>query len=265
MERHRRGRGKQRLLGSHQKCWIWGRNAVLETLRAGRWRILDLYLSDRLEAALLHRTEADAARAAVPVRRLTPERLKQLCHTEEHQGFLARMPEYPYAAEEELLAGAQPVQALYVVLDGVQDPYNLGAILRSAEVFGVNGVFLGARGGTGVTGMVVRSSAGAVNRLRIARVAETAQTVARLRAAGIAAIGASAKAAAPLTAVDLRRAAALVIGNEGAGISDAVAAQCTRLARIPQWGAVGSLNAAAAAAICLYEARRQRLDETPEA
>jgi 23S rRNA (guanosine2251-2'-O)-methyltransferase len=147
---------------------------------------------------------------------------------------------------------------VYAVADGVQDPHNFGAMLRSAEVFGVEAFFISERGQAPVTSMAARSSAGAVNRVPIVRVPDLAALVDRLRERRIRVVGASEKAGEDLTAFDFTGPAAIVIGNEGSGIRPEVQARCDALLRIPQHGAIGSLNAAAAAAVFFYEMRRQR-------
>jgi len=257
MERHSRGKGKKRLLGSHQKCWIWGRNAVTETLQAGRWPIVDLYLSRLLPQSSLDQIGALCARAGlVPVIE-DPEVLARLCHTTEHQGYLARMTDFPYSDEAQTIAGF-PSAPFCIVLDGIQDPYNFGAIVRSAEVFGANAVFIGETGQVGVTSMVVRSSAGAVNRIPIVRVDDLDALVGRLRAMGIRAVAASEKAEWVAAAYDFTRGTALIMGNEGVGPSSTLLAQCEAVVRIPQIGRIGSLNVAVATGIFCYEIRRQR-------
>lgn len=257
VERYRRGKGKP-LLGSHQKCWIWGRHLVQETLAAGRWPVADLFLSDSLPPELLAGASARAVELGVPVNVLPPDELEKLGHTREHQGFLARMLEFPYVSLEALPSGSDADPAFTVLLDGIQDPYNLGAVLRSAEVFGAHGVILQASGQTGVTSMAARSSAGAVNRIPVAKVESLAAAAASLRARGVALVGASEKAERELPACDLRGPVCVAVGNEGFGLSEAVREQCALLARIPQLGHVGSLNAAVAAGIFFYEVRRQR-------
>ena len=144
------------------------------------------------------------------------------------------------------------------MLDGIQDPYNFGAILRAAEVLGVDAVFIAAAGQVGVTSMVVRSSAGAVNRLPLAVVDDLVALVAELKARGMRVAGASEKAAELLAGFDFSAAAVVVIGNEGRGPRPEILAACDALVRIPQAGRIGSLNASVAAGICFYEARRQR-------
>lgn len=256
MERYRRSKGKKALLGSHQKCWIWGRNLVLETLSAGRWPIAELYLADDLPAEEGRRARSLAAGAGVPFAVESPAALTRRCHASEHQGYLARMYEFPYADVEPLLTAAK--NALFAIADGIQDPYNFGAIIRSAEVFGVHAVWIGEKGQVPVTSMVARSSAGAVNRVPIARVPNLAGLADRLRAAGVRVVGASEKSDRPLFEFDFTGPVAIVVGNEGRGIRMDLAARCDAILQIPQHGFIGSLNAAAAASVFFYEASRQR-------
>ena len=257
MERYRRGKGKKRLLGSHQKCWIWGRNAVLETLAAGRWEILDLYLAADLPVEQLQAAQALAADQGLAPAVEAADRLTQLCHSTEHQGYLARMTEFPYSTEADVLQAAVP-SPLYVQLDAIQDPHNFGAIVRSAEVFGVDALFMEETGQVGVTSMVVRSSAGAVNRLPLVRVPRLEELAGRLHDRGIVLAAASEKAELCLADFDFNRPAAVVIGNEGGGIRPALRDACDARVCIPQHGRIGALNAAVAASVFFYEARRQR-------
>ena len=255
VERYKRGKGKKSLLGSHQKCWIWGRNLVCETLAAGRWPIRDLFLSAALAEDVRRTAAARAAELNVPVNVREPGELERLSHTAEHQGYLARMEEFPYRSWAEIPVSAMP---FYAMADGIQDPFNLGAILRSAEVFGADAAILPLAGGVGVTSMVARSSAGAVNRLPLIRVESLGAAAAALASRGVTVVGASEKAKRELSACDLKRPVCIVVGNEGVGLSAAMLAHCAETVRIPQQGHVGSLNAAVAAGIFFYEVRRQR-------
>jgi 23S rRNA (guanosine2251-2'-O)-methyltransferase len=257
MERHSRGKGKQKLLGSHQKCWIWGRNAVLETLTAGRWKILDLYVSRLLDPALIEQARSLAAPMGVVPVVDEPEALERLGHTTEHQGYLARMTDFPYADEATVLASL-PANPFCVILDGIQDPYNFGAIIRSAEILGADAVFIGESCQVGVTSMVVRSSAGAVNRIPIVRVPDVMTVVESFRKRSIQVIAASEKATRALMDHNLTPGTAIVIGNEGVGPRAEVLQRCDTIVKIPQIGTIGSLNAAVAAGIFFYEVRRQR-------
>lgn len=259
VERYKRGKGKKALLGSHQKCWLWGRNLVLETLDSGRWPIADLFLSDSLSPEAINAATTRAEELAVTVSVNPSGELEKLGHTAEHQGYLARMCEFPYLAFDDLpRVGSGGKPAFYVMLDGIQDPFNLGAVLRSAEVFGADGALLSASGQVGVTSMVARSSAGAVTRIPIARVVSLDEAASALIGRGVVLVGASEKASREIAACDLRRPVCIVVGNEGVGLSPAILARCGETVRIPQHGRVGSLNVAVAAGVFFYEVRRQR-------
>ncbi|HUT24953.1 MAG TPA: 23S rRNA (guanosine(2251)-2'-O)-methyltransferase RlmB [Sumerlaeia bacterium] len=295
----RRNKSGEKLLGSHQRCWIWGRHAVREILEAGRWTPIELVLSEGLPSGELRNARELAEKRGAAVRVESAERLTQLCHVAEHQGYLAKMPPFPYADASEILsridrggtpaapAGASargtPVgeaeapassclsadtasanAVTLVILDAIQDPFNFGAIVRSAEALGVDGVFIGEDRQVEVTSMVARASAGAVNRLPIARVGDLADLATQLRALGVRILGASEKAGQECAACDFRRPAAIVLGSEGAGISPPLLEICDGLVRVPQRGVIASLNVAAAAAILFYEARRQKTGINPQ-
>ena len=255
----KRKRGRE-LLGSHQKCWLWGRNVVLETLRAGAWPVLELHLAGTLAAEAVAEARRLAERLGATVKVQAADRLEQLCHAPEHQGYLAKMGPFPYADAEALLA-TPPRDALYLVLDRLQDPHNLGAVIRSAEVFGASAVLIAEREQVGVTTAVARASAGAVNRVAIGRTPDLAALALQAKEAGLSLVGASEKAQTDAADYDLAQPLALLIGSETHGLRPALLERCDALVRIPQHGVIGSLNAAAAAAVLLYEARRQRRRE----
>ncbi len=220
----------------------------------------DLFLSDTLPGEAVASATARAETLGVTVSLSPPAVLEKLGHTSEHQGYLARMNEFPYVPFEEFpVSGAGGKPAFYVMLEGLQDPFNFGAVLRSAEVFGADGAIIAATGQVGVTSMVARSSAGAVNRIPVARVESLDAAALSWIGRGIALVGASEKAALEINACDFRRPVCIVVGNEGAGLSPAMLARCSETVRIPQQGHVGSLNAAVAAGVFFYEVRRQRL------
>ena len=253
----RKRRTKKPLLGSHQRCWLWGRHLVLETLKARKWPIYELHL-----ALELKEEERDAARKLaqeleIPFLIESNEALNKRCGTKEHQGYLAKMPPYPYD-ELASLESAWPACPMLLVLDGIQDPYNFGAILRSAEIFSADAVLIGSRNQSGITSQVARSSAGAVNYLKIIREDDLPGILQGWKDRGVTIIGASEKANVPLDRADFMKPLALAIGNEGIGISPGVLAACDVIVRIPQSGRVGSLNAAVSAGILLYEMKRQR-------
>jgi len=262
---HSRRSRKPKLMGSHQRSWIWGRHAVLEAVRSDRWRPVEVRASRDVGEDVKSELEswvADSAASTEPpdgpvLAWESDERLRQLCAHSDHQGLIARMPVYPYLSAADVRENLSDRSAI-LVLDGLQDAFNFGACLRCAEVFGVDAVVVGSRNQCGVTSQVVRSSAGAVHHLPLAQADDLAAAVRELREAGLSIVAATEKAEMHLTRVDFRGPVAVVIGNEGAGISAGLLAECTQRALIPQSGRVASLNAAVATGIVLYELVRQR-------
>jgi 23S rRNA (guanosine2251-2'-O)-methyltransferase len=177
-----------------------------------------------------------------------------------HQGLVAIAGRFRYATLDELLEAARRVgePPLLVLLDGITDPHNLGAIARSAEVLGGHGLVIPARNSASVTPGAVKASAGATERLPIAEVGNLLKAIDALREAGLRVLGAGAGEGTPLAKLDLTGATALVVGAEGRGMREAVGRRCDGLFHIPQRGVVSSLNASVAAGIALYEAARQR-------
>ncbi len=212
---------------------------------------------------LIHgrRAVAEAERGRRGVRRVwrspdTPaEELERLCGSPDHQGVVAEVDPYPYTDVAALLVADD---ALVVALDQVQDPHNLGAVCRAAEVAGASGVVIPERRSVAVTAAVCRASAGAVEHLAIARVRNLSDWLAAAKEAGAWIYGADAAASVPYTDVDWRGRAVLVVGSEGRGLRPRVAAACDELVSIPVRGRVHSLNASVAAAVILFEAVRQR-------
>ena len=235
------------LLGSHQRCWIWGRNVVRETLRAGLWRPYELQLAGEHEQAEIREL---AERAEIPLTWESAARLTQRCGASDHQGVIAKMPPFPYASISELL-GAEPQRLM--ISDHLQDPFNFGAMIRIADCFGASGIIIPRERQVGVTSQVARSSAGAVNYIPIARSEDLIADVRRLKEAGTRIVGASERAATALPSADLHGPLAVVLGNEGIGISPELLAECDVTVSIPISSPVGSLNAAVAAGIIFYE------------
>lgn len=183
------------------------------------------------------------------------EELERLCGSPDHQGVVAEVDPYPYADPKGLLRGED---ALLVALDQVQDPRNLGAVCRSAEFAGANGVVVPERRSAAVTAATCKASAGAVEHLQIAHVRNLADWLGEAKSAGFWIWGADAEADSPAWDVDLKGPTVLVLGGEGKGLRPRVAASCDGLVSLPQAGRVESLNVSAAATALLFEARRQR-------
>ncbi|MEZ6122530.1 MAG: RNA methyltransferase [Planctomycetaceae bacterium] len=264
----RRSRRRQ-LQASHQKNWLVGRYAVLEVLKAGRWPITELLLADDLDEGQLAEVRGLLSESRLRPTRESRDRLTQLCHAEHHQGYVARMGDYPYQTVESLLkeigisanesTGSLKLPPLLVLCDRIQDAHNFGAILRSCDAMRVDGVIIGQTEQVGVTPQVARSSAGAVNSVKIATCDDPVQIARQLREHGFQLAAASEKSSGAVWDSDMQGPVCLVIGSEAVGIHDDLFAVCGQHLRIPMLGQVESLNAAVAAGILLYEIRRQQM------
>ena len=238
---------------------IEGRNAVTEALRSGR-TINKVFLADGDTDKSLGRLAAMAKEAGAVVVRIDRRKLNDMSPTGAHQGIIASVAAHEYTSVEDILTAAQEKgeAPLLVVCDELSDPHNLGAIIRTAECAGAHGVIIPKRRSVGLTAVVGKASAGALEYMPVARVSNIASTLRDLKAKGIWVFGTAAEGATVLYQADLTLPAAIVIGNEGVGMSRIVAEHCDFKVSIPMKGQISSLNASAAAAILLYEAVRQR-------
>lgn len=243
--------------GNHNRSWLWGRHAVLETLRADRWRPLELALSPRCPLDVAQEVRIWAGRHAVALKEETDDALAKRCRSEQHQGLAARLPEFPYVSFEDLLA-QKPFPKVWLVLDRIQDAHNFGAMVRSAAGLGVDAIVLGTTEQSPVNRQVVQSSAGAVNLLSIARVDCLEAALDRLGDHGVMLVAASEKGTVDLHRAHLAPPVAVIIGNEGQGVQRRLWDRCSQHVRIPMASRLGSLNAAVAAGIICYEVWRQR-------
>ncbi|MEW6543742.1 MAG: 23S rRNA (guanosine(2251)-2'-O)-methyltransferase RlmB [Nitrospirota bacterium] len=237
---------------------LYGLHAVREALRAGTRPLLRLLVvrQDRQFAELV----ALAKAAGVPVHVEPQPVLDRLAPDHRHQGVVGLVASKSYADRDEILAFAKDSGAppFLVVLDGIEDPHNLGAILRTAEAAGVHGVFIPERRAAGLTGTVAKVSSGALEHLRVGRATNIRRLIEELQAEGVWVYALDPLAPKPYTSLDLREPAALVLGAEGKGVRPVVLEQCDDRAHIPMRGRVASLNVSAAAAVVLYEVVRQR-------
>ncbi len=227
---------------------VYGRNAVREALR-GRRQVLEVWASERAARSL--DWLADGPR--VQLRR--ERELTEAAGSPDHQGVVAWTAPYPYADAWQLAAAEQP---LLVCLDQVTDPRNLGAVVRSAAGAGATGVIVPAHGSARVTAAVCRASAGAVEHLPVAVVPNLARYLAEVKGPALWVYAAAASGGVSLWDTDLRGGVALVLGAEGKGVRPLVRRTCDGVVAIPLADGVESLNVAVAAAVLLYEARRQR-------
>ena len=238
---------------------IEGRNAVTEALRSGR-AINKVFLADGETDRALGRLAAMAKDAGAVVVRIDRRKLNEMSPTGAHQGIIASVAAHEYATLDDMFALAEErgEAPLLVVCDELSDPHNLGAILRTAECAGAHGVIIPKRRSVALTAVVGKASAGAVEYMPVARVSNIASTLRELKQRGVWVFGTAADGATALYGADLKDPAAIVIGNEGSGMSRIVAEACDFKVSIPMKGHISSLNASAAAAILLYEAVRQR-------
>ncbi len=253
-----RGQNCNAIMEEKQSHYLFGIHPVTEALLAGR----------KFDKILIRKGAAGpqftellklAEERGLPLQFVPAEKMNYLVHGA-HQGVIAYISQIDYVPFEEMVEGALSRKAapLFLVLDGVTDVRNLGAIARSAECAGVDGIVLPAKGGAAINAEAVKSSAGALLRVPVARVSNLKIALYYFRDSEFQIVAASEKAEDDMYDVNLRKPTAIVMGSEGHGISEPVLSLCTVGARIPMNGEIGSLNVSVAAAIILFEAVRQR-------
>ena len=238
---------------------IEGRNAVIEAFRAGK-TIDKLYVQDGLKDGPIQTILREAKKHNVKVNFVEKDRLNGMSATGHHQGVIAIAASYSYAEVEDILAKAaeKGEPPFIIILDGVEDPYNLGAIVRTANQAGAHGVIIPKNRAVGLTASVARTSAGALNYTPVAKVTNIARTMEDLKKQGLWFVCADMDGTV-MYDLDLTGPIGLVIGNEGSGVSELVKKNCDFVASIPMKGEIDSLNASVAAGILSYEIVRQRM------
>lgn len=238
---------------------IEGRNAVIEAFRAGR-PIDRLFIQDGLLAGPIQTIKREADKHGTKYAFVTKERLDQLSETGRHQGVIAHAAAYEYAQVEDILAAARAKdeQPFLILLDNIEDPHNLGAIIRTANLAGAHGVIIPRDRAVGLTATVAKASAGALNYTPVARVTNLGRTIEELKKEGIWFACADMQGT-PMYELDLKGPIGLVIGSEGEGVSRLVRERCDMAAAIPMKGDIDSLNASVACGVLAYEIVRQRL------
>ena len=239
-----------------------GRNAVTEGLRSGR-TIDKVFIADGDTDRALQHLAAQAKEAGAVVVPVDRRKLDAMSFTRSHQGVIALAAARDYCSIDDILqeAADRGEAPLIVICDELSDPHNLGAILRSAECAGAHGVIIPKRRSVGLTATVAKASAGAVEYMKVAKVSNINNAIGELKEKGVWIFGTAAEGSVPMYQADLTGPAAVVIGNEGNGMSQLVRKNCDMLVHIPMKGQISSLNASAAASILLYEAVRQRLSK----
>ena len=242
---------------------VYGLNPVLEMLRAGGKQLQQITISDAARHERMKELLELAKQARIPIHRVPRNAIDRLLPGVTHQGVVARVAAAKYSDADDLLdeLAAQVKNGpppLVLGLDAVEDPRNLGAILRTAECAGVNGVFIPERRAVGLTGTVAKTAAGALDRVPVARVTNLVQLIEQLKQRNIWVIGAAADGTSEYTEWDWTVPSALFLGSEGSGLHRLVRERCDALVRIPVQGQIESLNVSVATGVILYEALRQR-------
>lgn len=238
---------------------IEGRNAVLEAFRSGKC-VDKLFILDGCQDGPVRTIAREARKTDTIINYISKERLDQLSETHAHQGVIAQVAAYDYSTVDEILARAEEKgeAPFLIILDNVEDPHNLGAIIRTANLAGAHGVIIPKRRAVGLTSTVAKTSAGAINYTPVAKVTNIVRTIEELKEKGIWFVCAD-MGGETMYDLDLTGPMGLVIGNEGEGVSRLVREACDFTASIPMKGDIDSLNASVAAGVLAYEIVRQRL------
>lgn len=237
---------------------LYGLHPVEEALKAGRRRFDHVLVARERNDDRLDRVVAACRQAGVRVRQESREQLTLVAQTAAHQGVVAMVRPQEFLTIEDLFEGRAGVRRLVLALDGVEDPQNLGALLRVADGAGVDGVVLTERRSAPISPVAVKASAGATEHLRIARVVNLVRALEELKRQNLWIIGLDERGTADYDQFNFGGDCVIVLGREGAGLHELVRKTCDHLLRIPMAGGVSSLNVSAAGAVVLYEAARQR-------
>lgn len=239
---------------------IEGRNPVLEALRADK-EIDKIYVQNHFKDPVMYEIVKLANSKKIPVSRVEKPKLDKLSSVKNHQGVIAAVSLATYVSVEEILNSAyeKKQNPFIVILDGIEDTHNLGAVIRSCECAGCHGVIIPKRRAAGVNSGTYKASAGAVNYMKIARVTNINNTIRYLKEQGVLILGTDASAVMSYKDPDLTVPLAIVIGSEGKGMAEHTKKECDTLISLPMLGNINSLNASVSAGIIIYEALSQRL------
>lgn len=238
--------------------WIAGKNPVTEALKSGR-SINKIIISDQLNKQASQKLQDLAKESGVVVQKVPKQKIDQLVDGS-HQGVAASVAAYSYASLDDVFkrAAEKQEEPFFILLDEIEDPHNLGSILRTADATGAHGVIIPKRRAVGLTATVAKTSAGAIEYIPVVRVTNMVQTIEELKARHVWVVGTEAEGTEDYRALDGTMPLALVIGNEGKGISRLVKEKCDWTVRLAMKGKVSSLNASVAASLLMYEIYRKR-------
>lgn len=245
--------------GADSENIVAGRNPVAELLKSGR-TIDKIYVAHGEREGSIIKIIADARDKGIPVVEADKFKLESICGSLNHQGIVAFATDYQYCDVDDILAYAEEKEEkpFILILDGITDPGNLGAIIRTAECCGVHGIILPKRNTCGLTATVFKAAAGACEHMKIAKVTNIAETIERLKERNVWIYGADGRGEGDIYQTDLTGSVAIVLGDEGKGISRLVADRCDYLIKIPMFGKINSLNVSVAGAVIMYETVRQK-------
>ena len=239
---------------------VIGRNAVIETLKGDR-TIETLYISNNKLEGSINTIISLAKEKRVLIKEVDKRKLDSMCDGSTHQGVIAKVTPYKYSEVSDILALAEErgEPPFIVILDEVEDPHNLGSIVRTAELFGAHGIIIPKRRSASVSSTVYKASVGAIEHVKIAKVTNLNATIEDLKQKGVWVYGADIRAKEYSYQVDFSGPCAVIIGNEGRGISKLTVQKCDKLIKIPMVGKINSLNASVAGGIIMYEVLKERL------
>lgn len=243
----------------YEEFVIEGRNAVIEAFRAGK-TVDKLFVLEHCKEGSMNTVLREAKKHDTVINYVKKERLEQMSETGKHQGVIAYIAAYEYSSVDDILKRAEEKgeSPFIVILDDIEDPHNLGAIIRTANLAGAHGVIIPKHRAAGLTATAVKASAGAINHTPVAKVTNISKTIEELKDRGLWFVCADMDGTT-MYDLDLKGAIGLVIGNEGKGVSRLVKEKCDFVASIPMFGNIDSLNASVAAGVLAYEIVRQRM------
>lgn len=243
----------------YSELTLEGRNAVIEAFRAGK-TIDKLFVLEHCQEGSMNTIIREAKKKDTIINYVKKERLDQMSETGKHQGVIAYVAAYDYATVDDILERAREKdeQSFIIVLDNIEDPHNLGAIIRTANLAGAHGVIISKHRAAGLTATVAKASAGAINYTPVAKVTNIAKTIEKLKDQGLWFVCAD-MGGTRMYDLDLKGPIGLVIGNEGEGVSRLVKEKCDFIASVPMFGDIDSLNASVATGVLAYEIVRQRM------
>lgn len=243
----------------YEEFVIEGRNAVIEAYRAGK-TVDKLFVLEHCKEGSMNTVLREAKKNDTVIHYVKRERLDQMSETGKHQGVIAYIAAYDYASVDDILKKAEEKgeSPFIILLDDIEDPHNLGAIIRTANLAGAHGVIIPKHRASGLTATVVKASAGAINYTPVAKVTNISKTIEELKDKGLWFVCADMDGTT-MYDLDLKGSIGLVIGNEGKGVSKLVKEKCDFVAKVPMFGDIDSLNASVAAGVLAYEIVRQRM------